>query len=118
MTTLNGRGLRTVEPKTANYTITANDSGKTFTNTAAVAAVTFALPAATVGLWYRFVVKAAFELRIDPNGTQTVALPTGVQQAAGKHIGADAAGERISVECVVAGVWETHEAVGTWTAEA
>jgi len=117
MTTLNGRGLRTVEAKTANYTITANDGGKTFTNAAAAAAVAFALPAATVGLWYRFVVKAAFELRLDPSGTQTISLPTGVQQAAGKYVGADAAGERISVECVVAGAWETSEAVGTWTVE-
>lgn len=118
MSTANGRGLRTVEAKTANYTVvTPADNGKTFTNAGAAGAITFALPAATVGQWYRFVVKAAQELRIDPNGTETISLPTGVQQAAGKYIGADAVGERISVECVVAGVWETSEAVGTWTAE-
>lgn len=118
MSTLNGRGLRTVEAKTANHTVTTGDNGKTFTNAAAAGAITFALPAATVGLWFRFVVKAAQELRIDPNGTQTISLPTGVQQAAGKYIGADAVGERISIECVAAGVWETSEGVGTWTAEA
>lgn len=118
MSTLNGRGLRTVEAKTANTTLTANDNGKTFTNAGASGAITFALPAATPGMWYRFVVKAAQELRIDPNGNETISLPTGVQQAAGKYIGADAVGERISVECVTAGVWETSESVGTWTAEA
>lgn len=118
MTTLNGMGLRTVEAKTANYTVTTNDVGKLFTNEGASGAITFALPAATVGLWYDFVVKAAQELRIDPNGTETVSLPTGVQQAAGKYISADAIGERISVECVKAGVWETRMGVGTWTAEA
>jgi hypothetical protein len=118
MSTLNGRAERTVEAKTANYTVTTADNGKTFTNDGAAGAITFALPAAVVGLWFRFVVKAAQELRIDPNGTQTISLPTGVQQAAGKYIGADAVGERISIECVKAGVWETHEAVGTWTAEA
>lgn len=118
MSTLNGRGIRSVSAKTANYTVTTNDVGATFTNEGAAGAITFALPAATVGLWYRFVVKAAQELRIDPNGTETVSLPTGVQQGAGKYIGADAIGERISVECVKAGVWETCEAVGTWTAEA
>lgn len=119
MSTLSGRARRGVEAKTANYTVVENvDNGKTFTNDGAAGAVVFALPAATPGQWYRFVVKAAQELRIDPNGSQTIALPTGVQQAAGKYISADAVGERISVECVKAGVWETHEAVGTWSAEA
>lgn len=118
MSTANGRGLRTVEAKTAAYTIvTPDDNGKVFTNEGAGAARKFSLPAATVGQWYRFVVKAAYELQIDPNGTETISLPTGVQQAAGKYIGADAIGERISVECVKAGEWETTEAVGTWTAE-
>jgi hypothetical protein len=117
MSTINGRALRTVEAKTANYTVvTPTDNGKTFTNTAAGGAITFALPAATVGQWYSFVVKAAQELRIDPNGTETIALDTGVQQAAGAYITANAIGERISVECVKAGEWETSDPVGTWTA--
>lgn len=118
MSTINGRGKRTVAVKTANYTVLAKaDNGKTFTNQGAAGAITFALPAATVGQWYRFVVKAAQELRIDPNGTETVSLPSGVQQAAGKYISADAVGERITVECVKAGEWDTTEGVGTWSAE-
>lgn len=116
MSTLNGRGLRTVEAKTANYTVTADDVGKTFTNTAAGGAITFALPPATVGLWYRFVAKAAQELRVDPNGTETIALDTGVQQAAGAYLTFNAIGERVTVECVKAGEWETSDPVGTITA--
>jgi hypothetical protein len=117
MSTLNGRGLGAVEVKTANYTVVANtDNGKTFTNEGAGGAITFALPAATVGQRYRFVVKAAQELRIDPSGTETISLPTGVQQAAGAYITANAIGERVSVECVKAGEWDTTEDVGTWTA--
>lgn len=117
MSTLNGRGTRAVEVKTADYTIVAGtDNGKTFTNEGAGAAVTFALPAATVGQWYRFVAKAAQEIRIDPNGTETIALASGVQQAAGAYITFDAIGERVSIECVKAGCWETSEAVGTITA--
>lgn len=117
MSTVNGRGLRSVEAKTAAYTVVAGvDNGKTFTNAGAAGAVTFSLPPATVGQWFRFVVKATQELRIDPNGTETISLPTGVQQAAGAYIVADAIGERVSVECVKAGEWETSEAVGTWTA--
>ncbi len=117
MSTLNGRGLRTVSAKTANYTIVANtDNGKTFTNEGASGAITFTLPAATVGQWYRFVAKAAQELRIDPNGTETIALDTGVQQAAGAYLTFNAIGERITVECVKAGEWDTCDPVGTITA--
>lgn len=119
MSTLNGMGLRTTEAKTANYTVVANtDNGKTFTNTGASGAVTFALPAATVGQWYRFTLGAAQELRIDPNGTETIALPsTGAQSAAGKYIVADAAGEGVEIECVAAGAWAVRAYIGTWTAE-
>jgi hypothetical protein len=51
----------------------------------------FALPAAVVGLNIAFASGATQELRIDPNGTETIALPsTGVQGAAGKYLVADA----------------------------
>lgn len=117
-TTLSGRGLRTVAVKTADYTVVANtDNGMTFTNEGASGAITFALPAATVGQWYRFKVKAAQELRIDPNGTETIALPsTGAQQAAGAYLTANADGEGCEIECVKAGVWEVNSYTGTWTA--
>lgn len=117
--TLNGRGTRGVEAKTASYTVVAgNDNGKIFTNEGAAGAITFSLPAATVGQMYTFVVKATQELRIDPNGTETISLLTGVQQAAGKYIGADANGEYIDIVCVKAGEWNAIGGVGTWTAEA
>lgn len=117
MSTLNGMGERTVEAKTADYTVKTTDCGKVFTNDGAAGAVVFALPAATVGLWFDFVVLAAQQLRIDPNGTETIGLPgTGVQQAAGAYVWADAAGERVKVECVKAGQWHVSNALGTWTA--
>lgn len=117
MSTLNGRALRTTEAKTANYTVTTNDVGKTFTNEGAAAEIVFALPAATVGQWYRFRSKAAQELRIDPNGTETIALPSsGAQQAAGAYLTANADGEGVEIECVKAGVWESNHYTGTWTA--
>jgi hypothetical protein len=117
MSTLNGRARRAVEVKTAAYTVVADtDNGKTFTNQGASGEVVFSLPPATVGQWYRFVVKAAQEIRLDPNGTETIALDTGVQQAAGAYITANAIGERITIECVKAGEWDTSDPVGTWTA--
>ena len=113
-------GLKSsVEAKTANYTVTAAESGKTFTTVGAGGAVTFALPAAVVGLKYRFRVGAAQELRIDPNGTETIALPsTGVQGAAGKYLTADADGETVDIECTKAGQWSVFGFTGTWAHEA
>ena len=117
MSSENGRGLRTTVAKTAAYTVVAGtDNGKTFTNEGALGPVTFSLPPATVGQWYRFVAKAAQEIRLDPNGTETIALDTGVQQSAGAYLTFNAIGERIEIECVKAGEWDTCDPVGTITA--
>lgn len=108
----------TVEAKTADFTITAAESGKTFTSVGAAGTITGALPAATVGLKYRFRVGAAQQLRIDPNGTEVIALPsTGVAGAAGKYLVADADGETVDLECTKAGQWSVFGFTGTWTAE-
>lgn len=116
--TINGHAPRTVEAATAAYAITAGECGKLFTNEGAAGAIEFSLPEAEVGLHYDFVVKAAQELRIDPDGTETIALPTGVQQAAGKYITANAVGEFIRMVCVKEGEWTVLGSVGTWEAEA
>lgn len=118
MSTINGRALRTVEAKTASYTVVAHtDNGKTFTNAGAGAAITFSLPAATVGQWYRFKVQAVQELRVDPNGAETMSLPSdGTKQAGGAYLTANAVGEGLEIECVTAGTWESNWYTGTWTA--
>jgi hypothetical protein len=100
-------------------TLTPAQSGAVISNLGAAAAAVYALPPATPGLNFSFLVEVAQELRIDPDGTETVAAPaTGVQAAAGKYIGADAIGERVSLVCVTAGTWDVLDYVGTWTAEA
>lgn len=117
--TLNGRGPVEFTNRTADLTLTANDSGEGFSTVGATGAVTFALPAAAVGLNYYFYVGAAQELRIDPNGTETISLPsTGVPGAAGKYLTANAAGETVYLVCAVAGSWACFGYTGTWTAEA
>lgn len=109
----------TVQTKTADYTVTVADSGRTFSTAGAGGTVVFAMPAAVPGLRYRFYVGAAQELRIDPNGTETISLPSnGVAGAAGKYLTANAAGETVAIECVVAGTWSVFGYTGTWTAEA
>lgn len=100
------------------YTLKSSESGSTITNAGASGAITVALPPAEVGLHFRFYVAVAQELRIDPNGTETVALPsTGAASAAGKYIGADAVGEWVDLICVAAGAWARLGYSGTWTAE-
>lgn len=117
--TLSGRGPIEFTAKTAAYTILTTENGTGFTNTGASGAVTLSLPAATVGLHYYFYLGAAQQLRIDPNGTETISLPSsGVPGAAGKYLVADAVGETVHLVCAVAGTWSVMGYTGTWTAEA
>lgn len=117
--TLSGRGLIDVEAHTANDTLTANENGTCHSNKGAAGTITLTLPAAVLGLHYYFYVGAAQQLRIDPNGTETISLPsTGVAGAAGKYLVADAVGETVHLMCCEAGTWAVMGFTGTWTAEA
>lgn len=117
--TVSGRGATSVEDHTAGDTLTAAESGTAHTNKGAGAAIVLALPVSTKGMRFTFSVGAAQELRIDPNGTEKVSLPsTGVPGAAGKYLTADAIGETISLVCFEAGIWGCVGYAGTWTAEA
>ena len=98
--------------------INAAMSGATVDNTPSGSAAVFNLPAALPGMFFRFVVKSAFAMRINPDGTETIGLPSsGVQQAQGKYIEADAVGEYVDVQCVTAGTWDTFDYRGTWGVE-
>lgn len=111
-------GLSVVEAHTAGDTLTTAESGSVHSNTGASGTIVIALPAATVGLEYGFYVGAAQELRIDPNGSETISLPsTGVAGAAGKYLVADAVGETVYLFCAKAGTWAVRGYTGTWTAE-
>jgi hypothetical protein len=105
--------------KTADYTVDVTDLGKTLLNTGASGAVTFALPAAIPGYEVFAHVVAAQSLRLDPNGSETIALPsTGVQGAAGKYLGSSTAGATVHLKCSVAGTWDVLGYTDTWAAEA
>lgn len=117
--TVAGRTPLEVENHTVNDTLTASESGTAHTNKGAPGITTYILPAAVAGMRFTFSVGAAFELRIDPAGTEKVCLPsTGVPGVAGKYLGADAIGETVELRCFEAGVWGVVGYTGTWTAEA
>lgn len=100
-------------------TLTAAQSGGYISNLGAAGAAVFALPAALPGMSFTAIVEAAFALRLDPDGTETIALPsTGVQGAAGKYLEADAVGEKVKLICLTAGTWSVEHYSGTWTAQA
>lgn len=109
-----------VEAVTADRTVLASEcDGRCFTTVGASGTVTFAMPAATLGMSVMFRVGAAHELRIDPDGTEVVSLPsTGVPGAAGKYLTANADGETVFLVCTKAGQWNCFGFTGTWTAEA
>lgn len=107
------------EAHVAGDTLTAAESGSIHTNAGAAGTITLVLPAATVGQVFIFRVAAAQELRLDPNGSETISLPsTGVPGAAGKYLVADAIGETVTLFCGTAGSWSVLGYTGTWTAEA
>jgi len=109
--------VRKVSHKTANYTVLDSESGTTFTNRGASGTITFTLPAAVVGLHYIFMVRATQQLRVDPNGSETLestATPA-VAGTAGQYINADAIGESIQMICLETGKWAVINFKGTWT---
>lgn len=111
-------GLRVTEAHTTGDTLLAAESGSIHTNTGASGTITIVLPAATVGQEFLFIVGAAQALRLDPNTTETISLPsTGVAGAAGKYLEADAIGESVYLVCGIAGTWQVAGFTGTWTAE-
>ena len=109
---------REVTASAAGAALTEGHSRGVFTNEGAEAAITFVLPAALAGMEMIFYVMAAYELRIDPSGTQTIALPSsGAQGGAGKYLTADAVGEWVRLLCVKAGQWQVVGYTGTWAHE-
>ena len=109
--------------KTAAFTTINPDPeqcsrGLIVSNLGAGAANTVNLPAAKPGMMVIAVVEAAHELRLDPKGSETIALPSnGQQQTAGKYVTADEVGENATFVCITAGTWSCTNYAGTWTVQ-
>ena len=88
--------------------IARGESGNTFTNSGASATVTALLPASIPNLSFTFIRTASFDLRIDPNGTDTIR-----GGGAGKYLSLDSDGASVTLRCVSAGTWEIVASHGT-----
>jgi hypothetical protein len=94
--------LRTVEAKTANYSVTAADSGKVFTINGAAANVEFDLPATpTAGTQYLFVHTHSgttpYSLTVDPGATERI---IGLTDAVGNSVVTGSIGATLEVTAV------------------
>lgn len=111
--------ISAVAKSTSGGTVTRAQAtrGITLSNIGATGTVTWVLPPAIPGLRVSAIVEAVQQLRLDPNGTETIALPsTGVQSAAGAYIVADALAESVELVCITKGTWSVLNFQGTWTA--
>jgi len=107
-----------ISTKTADFSVTYGEHQTAFNNSGAAGTITGTLPVARVGYEYTFVVTTAQALRVDPNGTETIALPsTGVPGAAGKYLTSSTVGNTLTVVADTTGTWRVKSYTGTWTAE-
>lgn len=107
-----------IAAKTADFTITYGEHQTVFSNAGASGTVTGTLPVARAGYEFTAVVAAAQALRLDPNGSETIALPsTGVPGAAGKYLTSNTVGNTVTLVADTTGTWRVKSYTGTWTAE-
>lgn len=115
-------GQEVIEAHTADFTLTAGDSGKTLTNTGAAGDIDATLPTATVGLKFTFVLGAAQEFDILPATGDKIGTPststvpaTGVMGTASQGVSAAADGATLSLLCAKTGEWAVISSAGNWS---
>lgn len=119
-----GAAVQRYSHKTANYTILSTEVGTLFTNLGASSTITFTLPAAALGMHFRFQVRASsgtsWQLRVAPAGSdilETCAVPR-VAGTANDYLWADGLGESLHLVCMEAGKWAALTYDGTWSLQA
>jgi hypothetical protein len=104
-------GKSSIVAKTADYELTAADSGKKFTNTGAGADIQFTLPAAAVGLRYAFTVHDSFEIDVIRAGADVILENDGSSKT---HFCTATPGRTIRIECTKAATWTVEYMYGAW----
>jgi hypothetical protein len=103
-----------VVAKTANYTITTSDIGRTFKNTGASGTVNLTLPTASEGLWYEFYIDAAQSLTITAGASTTIRIAGSASASAG-NITSNTVGNFVKLKAISSTQWIAETTQGTWT---
>jgi hypothetical protein len=103
-----------VVAKTANFSVSAGESGTRYTNVGAGGTVIGSLPAAVIGLNYGLSVIVNQILRFAANGTDVITW-SGSDSAPGGTIEGNTKGWFIMLECHAAGTWVVTQSQGGWT---
>lgn len=112
-------GIITVNTFTAAQTLTARQSGQSFTNTGAVAQVVFTLPVLTstpsnIGLRYSFSVNVAQNLQIHASGNDKI-FNGAASTSAGGHADCATLGCSLTLLATDHDTWTVTSVTGTWT---
>ncbi len=106
-------GFTTTTAYTADFTLTADNTGGSFSNDGATALVTFQLPAAQTDLIYTFVVTDSDGIAIDAAGTNTIRVGSQVSTAGGTATSTQV-GSTITLSGVSDSEWVATNIVGVW----
>lgn len=107
------QGFTTTEALTANYTLTAANTGGSFSNDGATALVTFTLPPAAADLVFTFVVNDADGIAVDAAGTNTIRIGTLVSSAGGVATSTQI-GSVLTIQGVNSTEWNATTVIGVW----
>ncbi len=113
--------LKAISVSSSTYSVSQNDNGAVYGVNCA-SSVHIDLPRAVAGLEYTFVVTdATCAMQLDPYGSENIRLADHFATSAdGDYITNDTAkaiGDSVRVKCLVDGVWEHFDSIGTWTEE-
>ncbi len=107
---------QTSSAKTSNYSVTAADQFKTFTNSGASGEVDFTLPPATIGFEVGFSLEASSQLvKIIAVNTDLIRLGASVSSSGGNFF-SNTAGSALRLRCNTTGIWTSmYGPAGSWT---
>jgi hypothetical protein len=94
--------------------LTANDSGKVYTNEGASAQIVFNLPTAAAGLDFTFIVQDADGIQVVAASGDTIRIAASATPAAG-NISTTTVGNTVKLVAINATEWVAVYYVGTWT---
>lgn len=100
--------------KTSNFTVLTTDTGTWFNNSGAAGTITNTLPAAAVGLNYKFTVVTAQNVSVKAVGSDTIRIVGQVTAGAG-GIACATVGSSIDIYCPIAGQWIVASTNTPWT---